>query len=105
MRSMAEMAGDEKGARRTDDEEADEPAQGGERSCSTFVPNGKKGGRPKDPVRADLRKFFPSWSDRTFARFRRALKLFDLAEVSSEARQRIIKMHTRPNGNLNVLGL
>jgi hypothetical protein len=68
-----------------------------------FVPDGRKPGRPPSEQLRSLRKLFPEFSERTIARYARALRLLAFADVSGDVERRLFERCKRANGNsLNV---
>lgn len=70
----------------------------------SYTPNGRKRGRPEDPVLTQLRGLFPEKSPRTIARYARALRLLTVAGVSEDVRRNLVETYSRPGGSFNVSG-
>lgn len=71
------------------------------RSLDSFVPNGRKPGRPPDPLRAHTRAFMPEMSERNFARYWAAHQLiYELAGKDEVLAG--IRHAARPNGSVNT---
>jgi hypothetical protein len=66
------------------------------------LPNGRKKGRPFDPMLADLRRMLPARSERTIARFKGALQRLHLLGFTPEQIQHAVTEATRASGSLNV---
>lgn len=75
-------------------------------SCTVgFMPNGRKPGRPPSRTLAYAAATFPEWSERTRARWARAMGIMIAAEVPADVQQTVISNASRPNGSLNVADL
>lgn len=71
-------------------------------SVTTFVPFGTKRGRPRSEALALVRKLWEGqMSDRSIARFHRAMRLLAEAEVPPEVKKRLLARSTRANGTFN----
>ena len=74
-------------------------------SAPARPPRCKPGPKP-DPLRAELRKLFEDWSDRTFATYYAAFRQFSalqqLGIITEAKRQEITLDCSRPNGSFNV---
>lgn len=74
----------------------------------SFVPNGKKPGRPKDATLDIYRQLFGDvWSARTIARYRVCMKRLSALGIDGEhpTFAALHKRCSRPNGTLNVARL
>jgi hypothetical protein len=66
-------------------------------------PNGRKPGRPVDPVLDALRStWLPTRSARTHARYKAALELLSILGATPEQIAQAVADTHRPNGSLNV---
>lgn len=69
-----------------------------------FTPNGRKRGRPADPVLEIIRDAHPHCSPRTHARIKRAMDILFRLGVDGETVARIERLYLRPNGTFNAAG-
>lgn len=51
------------------------------------------------------REMFPDWSERTRARWGRAMRMMILADVPGDVQKTVIKNASRSNGTINVADL
>jgi hypothetical protein len=68
------------------------------------MPNGRKPGRPKDPILEIVRSVHRDRSPRTQARFARALKMASATGIPDEIVQQLIVECSRSYGGFNFAG-
>jgi hypothetical protein len=67
------------------------------------LPNGRKRGRPRDPILQDIRRvWLPMRSERTQARYKKAMEQLIALGMPLDQVMQTIKECCRPSGSLNV---
>jgi hypothetical protein len=65
-------------------------------------PTGRKRGRPRSQLLAFVRAEYPTWSERTVARFKAAMERLRLLGVDAEDLATVLDKAKRKNGTLRV---
>jgi hypothetical protein len=73
----------------------------GDDAILSFMPNGRKPGRPQSATVSLARKLHGEQSDRTRARWVRAMRMLIAAEVPQDVINRLMSQCTRPSGSFN----